>query len=202
MKQLPENLLHEGYILIPKALLKRQINDKAPGELEALLQVLIHANYSETTYKIQQIDIVCQRGESVISQQQLLILRIHTGANSSNGADPKPSASFKKSRKRALSRSSRTRKESSTFISTTMISGPAASLRKPAKKKRKKNPKCSTFSGINIMKRCKNPNSTSPVPAANGTSSPKRNNRQPSTTSRKSTTTPTTHVSSPLPPPT
>ena len=69
MKQLPENLLHEGYILIPKALLKRQINDKAPGELEALLQVLIHANYSETTYKIQQIDIVCQRGESVISQQ-------------------------------------------------------------------------------------------------------------------------------------
>ena len=54
MKQLPENLLHEGYILIPKALLKRQINDKAPGELEALLQVLIHANYSETTYKIQQ----------------------------------------------------------------------------------------------------------------------------------------------------
>ena len=69
MKQLPENLLHEGYILIPKTLLKRQINDKAPGELEALLQVLIHANYSETTYKIQQIDIVCQRGESVISQQ-------------------------------------------------------------------------------------------------------------------------------------
>ena len=69
MKQLPNNLLHEGYILIPKALLKRQINDKAPGELEALLQVLIHANYSETTYKIQQIDIVCQRGESVISQQ-------------------------------------------------------------------------------------------------------------------------------------
>ena len=67
MKQLPENLLHEGYILIPKALLKRQINDKAPGELEALLQVLIHANYSETTYKIQEIDIVCQRGESVVS---------------------------------------------------------------------------------------------------------------------------------------
>ena len=183
MKQLPNNLLHEGYILIPKALLKRQINDKAPGELEALLQVLIHANYSETTYKI----------PSAAS---------NTGANSSNGADPKPSASFKRSRKRALSRSSRTRKESSTFISTTMISGPAASLRKPAKKKRKKNPKCSTFSGINIMKRCKNPNSTSPVPAANGTSSPKRNNRQPSTTSRKSTTTPTTHVSSPLPPPT
>ena len=30
MKQLPNNLLHEGYILIPKALLKRQINDKAP----------------------------------------------------------------------------------------------------------------------------------------------------------------------------
>lgn len=29
MKQLPNNLLHEGYILIPKALLKRQINDKA-----------------------------------------------------------------------------------------------------------------------------------------------------------------------------
>ena len=28
MKQLPNNLLHEGYILIPKALLKRQINDK------------------------------------------------------------------------------------------------------------------------------------------------------------------------------
>lgn len=67
MKQLPENLLHEGYILIPKALLKRQINDKAPGELEALLQILIHANYSETTYKIQEIDIVCQRGESVVS---------------------------------------------------------------------------------------------------------------------------------------
>lgn len=194
MKQLPNNLLHEGYILIPKALLKRQINDKAPGELEALLQVLIHANYSETTYKIQQIDIVCQRGESVISQQHWSQLF--------QWSRSKTLRFFQKSRKRALSRSSHTRKESSTFISTTMISGPAASLRKPAKKKRKKNPKCSTFSGINIMKRCKNPNSTSPVPAANGTSSPKRNSRQPSTTSRKSTTTPTTHVSSPLPPPT
>ena len=193
MKQLPNNLLHEGYILIPKALLKRQINDKAPGELEALLQVLIHANYSERTRFSRSTSYANAENPSSAS---------NTGANSSNGADPKPSASFKRSRKRALSRSSRTRKESSTFISTTMISGPAASLRKPAKKKRKKNPKCSTFSGINIMKRCKNPNSTSPVPAANGTSSPKRNNRQPSTTSRKSTTTPTTHVSSPLPPPT
>ena len=193
MKQLPNNLLHEGYILIPKALLKRQINDKAPGELEALLQVLIHANYSETTYKIQQIDIVCQRGESVISQQHWS--RLFQWSRS------KTLRFFQKIQEE-VSRSSRTRKESSTSISTTMISGPAASLRKPAKKKRKKNLKCSTFSGINIMKRCKNPNSTSPVPAANGTSSPKRNSRQPSTTSRKSTTTPTTHVSSPLPPPT
>ena len=194
MKQLPNNLLHEGYILIPKALLKRQINDKAPGELEALLQVLIHANYSETTYKIQQIDIVCQRGESVISQQHWSQLF--------QWSRSKTLRFFQKIQEEGIIKIIRTRKESSTFISTTMISGPAASLRKPAKKKRKKNPKCSTFSGINIMKRCKNPNSTSPVPAANGTSSPKRNNRQPSTTSRKSTTTPTTHVSSPLPPPT
>lgn len=130
MKQLPENLLHEGYILIPKTLLKRQINDKAPGELEALLQVLIHANYSETTYKIQQIDIVCQRGESVISQQHWSQLF--------QWSRSKTLRFFQKSRKRALSRSSRTKKESSTFISTTMISGPAASLRKPAKKKERK----------------------------------------------------------------
>lgn len=193
MKQLPNNLLHEGYILIPKALLKRQINDKAPGELEALLQVLIHANYSETTYKIQQIDIVCQRGESVISQQHWS--RLFQWSRS------KTLRFFQKSRKRALSRSSRTRKESSTFISTTMISGPAASLRKPAKKKERKSEVFDVF-WDKYHETMQNPNSTSPVPAANGTSSPKKNNRQPSTTSRKSTTTPTTHVSSPLPPPT
>lgn len=67
MKQPQENLLHEGYILIPKALLKYQVNNKTSGELKAFLQVLTHANYSEITYKIQEIDIVCQRGESAIS---------------------------------------------------------------------------------------------------------------------------------------
>ena len=68
MKQSKETLLREGYILIPKALLKRQANSGTPGELKAFLQVLIHANYSESTYKIQTTDIVCQRGESLISQ--------------------------------------------------------------------------------------------------------------------------------------
>lgn len=67
MKQSQESLLHEGYILIPKALLKHQANNKTPEELKAFLQVLIHANYSEITYKIQAIDIVCQRGESAVS---------------------------------------------------------------------------------------------------------------------------------------
>lgn len=67
MKQAQENLLHEGYILIPKALLKHQVNNKTPEELKAFLQVLIYANYSEITYQIQAIDIVCQRGESVVS---------------------------------------------------------------------------------------------------------------------------------------
>lgn len=67
MKQSQESLLNEGYIMIPKALLKHQANNKTPEELKAFLQILIHANYSEITYKIQAIDIVCQRGDSVVS---------------------------------------------------------------------------------------------------------------------------------------
>lgn len=194
MKQLPNNLLHEGYILIPKALLKRQINDKAPGELEALLQVLIHANYSETTYKIQQIDIVCQRGESVISQQHWSRL-------------------FQWSRSKTLRFFQKIQEEGIIKIIphqkgifhihinnydfwTGCIS--------PEAREEKKKEKSEVFDVFwdKYHETMQNPNSTSPVPAANGTSSPKRNSRQPSTTSRKSTTTPTTHVSSPLPPPT
>ncbi len=67
MKQSQKDLLHEGYILIPKALLRHQVNGQTSEKLKAFLQILIRANYSETTYRIQTVDIVCHRGESAIS---------------------------------------------------------------------------------------------------------------------------------------
>ncbi|MEY8687136.1 hypothetical protein AB9N12_13705 [Bacteroides sp. AN502(2024)] len=67
MKQSSKELLKEGYILLPKAWLKCLVNEKNSEELKALLQILTRANYSEITYKIQMVDIVCQRGESAIS---------------------------------------------------------------------------------------------------------------------------------------
>ena len=68
-EQFSKTLLNEGYILIPKTLLKNQAHNRTPGELEALLQILTHVNYSPTTYEISHTDISCQRGESIISQQ-------------------------------------------------------------------------------------------------------------------------------------
>mgnify|MGYP000382793279 CR=1 FL=1 len=188
MKQLPNNLLHEGYILIPKALLKRQINDKAPGELEALLQVLIHANYSETTYKIQQIDIVCQRGESVISQQHWSRL-------------------FQWSRSKTLRFFQKIQEEGIIKIIphqkgifhihinnydfwTGCIS--------PEAREEKKKEKSEVFDVF-----WDKYHETMQKPKQYVARARREwDSRQPSTTSRKSTTTPTTHVSSPLPPPT
>jgi hypothetical protein len=87
-------------------------------------------------------------------------------------------------------------KESSTFISTTMISGPLHLSGSPRRKKKEKSEVFDVF-WDKYHETMQKPKQYVARARREWTSSPKRNNRQPSTTSRKSTTTPTTHVSSP-----
>ena len=67
MKPFTENILSQGYIMIPKVLLREMTTKKACGELEAFLQILLHVNYSDTIYTVRGNNINCQRGESIIS---------------------------------------------------------------------------------------------------------------------------------------
>ena len=67
MKQLTTSSLKQGYITIPRALLNRQATDGAAGETEAFLQILAHTNYSDVPYDINGTIILCKRGDSLIS---------------------------------------------------------------------------------------------------------------------------------------
>lgn len=69
MKQLTQTALQQGYFKIPKALLKQQTGNKQSETLGAFLQLLAWSNYSEMTYYIHGTEILCQRGESLISNQ-------------------------------------------------------------------------------------------------------------------------------------
>lgn len=72
MQTISSTLLKEGYIVLPKALLKLQMNkqERTQGELEAWLQVLVHANYSETKGTIAGVAVTCGRGEAVYSYRK------------------------------------------------------------------------------------------------------------------------------------
>lgn len=58
-----------GYVMIPRSLLLKAFEEcpEASGDMAAFLRVLTYVNYTEATVKRQESDIVCGRGESVIS---------------------------------------------------------------------------------------------------------------------------------------
>ena len=49
-------MLKHGFLIIPKALLQQQIEDRhmQEGEIEALLKILMKVNYSDTLYNDRQ----------------------------------------------------------------------------------------------------------------------------------------------------
>lgn len=64
--------LENGYIMLPKALLKKQLESHKnhPGEFEAILIILMHVNYSDTSYSVNKKIICCHRGEAVYNYTQ------------------------------------------------------------------------------------------------------------------------------------
>ena len=63
-------MLKHGFLIIPKALLQQQIEDRhmQEGEIEALLKILMKVNYSDTLYNDRQNkNCLCKRGESLFS---------------------------------------------------------------------------------------------------------------------------------------
>ena len=51
-----EAMMEHGFLIIPKALLQQQIEDRhmQEGEIEALLKILMKVNYSDTLYNDRQ----------------------------------------------------------------------------------------------------------------------------------------------------
>ena len=76
-------MLKHGFLIIPKALLQQQIEDRhmQEGEIEALLKIRIH---STTTVKI----------KTACVKEAKACLVIATGATSSTGLSEKPSGSY------------------------------------------------------------------------------------------------------------
>ena len=63
-------MLKHGFLIIPKALLQQQIEDRhmQEGEIEALLKILMKVNYSDTLYNDRQNkNCLRKRGESLFS---------------------------------------------------------------------------------------------------------------------------------------
>jgi hypothetical protein len=68
-ENLPYNALTSGYILIPKKLLFESLKQKENefSYLEAFLMVLTKVNFKDATATIYNQEIICHRGESLIS---------------------------------------------------------------------------------------------------------------------------------------
>lgn len=82
-------MLKHGFLIIPKALLQQQIEDRhmQEGEIEALLKILMKVNYSDTLYNDRQNkNCLCKRGESLFSYRDW--------STSSTGLSEKPSGSY------------------------------------------------------------------------------------------------------------
>ena len=82
-------MLKHGFLIIPKALLQQQIEDRhmQEGEIEALLKILMKVNYSDTLYNDRQNKTACVK-------EAKACLVIATGATSSTGLSEKPSGSY------------------------------------------------------------------------------------------------------------
>lgn len=62
----------KGYVMVPRQLIHDAICEcpAAPGEKDALLRVLLYANYKESVYRRNGVEYVCARGESLFSYVQ------------------------------------------------------------------------------------------------------------------------------------
>lgn len=67
-----KNLKAVGYVMIPRDLLLRAFDEhpEAGGDMEAFLRILTYVNYAEAVVKRESKEVVCARGESVISYSQ------------------------------------------------------------------------------------------------------------------------------------
>ncbi|MCI1683901.1 MAG: hypothetical protein LKI39_15310 [Bacteroides sp.] len=72
MKSTSLKAKEQGYIILPKTYLKKYFNTKIfrHGQLEDILKIILHVNYSDTVYTIKQKEILCHRGEAVRSYAQ------------------------------------------------------------------------------------------------------------------------------------
>jgi len=63
------NLGTTGYVMIPRALLLKAFDEhhEASGDMEAFLKILTYVNYAEAVVRRVNTNVVCARGESVIS---------------------------------------------------------------------------------------------------------------------------------------
>ena len=63
------NLGTTGYVMIPRALLLKAFDEhhEASGDMEAFLRILTYVNYAEAVVRRVNTNVVCARGESVIS---------------------------------------------------------------------------------------------------------------------------------------
>jgi len=72
MKLNTMQVFEHGYIVLPKVALKAHLASKRriPGDLEAILILLMHVNYSDTVYDIHHKEVCCHRGEAVYNFTQ------------------------------------------------------------------------------------------------------------------------------------
>lgn len=72
MKEISTDLLKQGYIILPKSMLKPllECGNWKEGDLEAWLRILMHVNYSEMSCCIGGVEITCKRGEAIHSYRR------------------------------------------------------------------------------------------------------------------------------------
>ena len=61
-----------GYVMIPRDLLLKAFDEhpEAGGDMDAFLRILTYVNYAEAVVKRESREVLCARGESVISYSQ------------------------------------------------------------------------------------------------------------------------------------
>lgn len=64
-----KDLQVSGYVMVPRALLLRVFEEHpvAGGDMEAFLRIMTYVNYADKVVKHRKSDVVCARGESIIS---------------------------------------------------------------------------------------------------------------------------------------
>lgn len=68
----PDTFIANGWVNIPKRMIEKIIEiEQGPcTKLDAMLEILLHTNYSDTVYDVKGKSVICRRGESVRSVAQ------------------------------------------------------------------------------------------------------------------------------------